>query len=360
MILKTYKKHLLSKFTKKLLLVSFIFFILVLILNLLEEINFLKDSETNFITPVLLTLLNTPSLLREMLPFIFLISTQFFFMDIYENKEILTLKQFGLDNLSLLKFLSLTSFIYGIFIIIFFYYFSAVCKNQYLKIKNNYTKDNKYLAVITKNGIWIKDTSSEGVVIINADRIEDKFLINLSITKLSNNFIIQKNIIAEKADIRSSNWKLTEAVIINAENNSVKLKNTNFKSNFDFDRINNLFSDMSSLTYFGLLKLKKDYEIIGYSTDELEIQSHKFYSLPFMLMAMTIISTIIMFNNKFQKNILLNLLIGIFFSVLIYYITHFSNVLGANGKLPIILSVWFPIIIIFIISSIGIVRLNEK
>ena len=65
-----------------------------------------------------------------------------------------------------------------------------------------------------------KDTSSEGVVIINADRIEDKFLINLSITKLSNNFIIQKNIIAEKADIRSSNWKLTEAVITNAENNS--------------------------------------------------------------------------------------------------------------------------------------------
>ena len=116
-----------------------------------------------------------------------------------------------------------------------------MCKNQYLKIKNNYTKDNKYLAVITKNGIWIKDTSSEGVVIINADRIEDKFLINLSITKLSNNFIIQKNIIAEKADIRSSNWKLTEAVITNAENNSVKLKNTNFKSNFDFDRINNLF-----------------------------------------------------------------------------------------------------------------------
>ena len=58
---------------------------------------------------------------------------------------------------------------------------------------------------------------------------------------------------------------------------------------------------MSSLTYFELLKLKKDYEIIGYSIDEIEIQSHKFYSLPFMLMAMTIISTIVMFNNRFQK-----------------------------------------------------------
>ena len=115
-------------------MVSF-FFILVLILNLLEEINFLKDSETNFITPFLLTLLNSPSLLREMLPFIFLISTQFFFMDIYENKEILTLKQFGLDNLSLLKFLSLTSFLYGIFIIIFFIISLQFVKINTLKLR---------------------------------------------------------------------------------------------------------------------------------------------------------------------------------------------------------------------------------
>jgi len=65
-------------------------------------------------------------------------------------------------------------------------------------------------------------------------------------------------------------------------------------------------------------------------------------------------------NNKFKKNIFMNLLIGIFVSVLIYYISHFSSVLGANGKLPVVLSVWFPIIIIILTSLIGVVRLNEK
>ena len=360
MIISIHKKYLLIKFSKKIFSVTGVFFILVLILNLLEEINFLKNSETSFITPLLLTFLNAPSLLVEMFPFIFLISTQLFLINLYESKEIYTFKQFGLDNFSILKFISITSFLFGILIIIFFYNFSSLCKNQYLKIKNNYTSDNKYLAVITKNGIWIKDNSKNGFEIINADKIEDKFLINASITRLNKNFEIKKNIIAKKVNIESYKWKLENAIITNSDNISEKYISTTFNSNFNFDRINNLFSDLSSLTYYGLLRLKSDYEIIGYSTEEIDIQSHRLYSLPFLLGLMSIISTIIMFNNKFNKNIFINLLIGIFVSVFIYYISHFSNVLGANGKLPVILSVWFPIIIIFIISLIGIVRLNEK
>ena len=30
-------------------------------------------------------------------------------------------------------------------------------KNNYLEFKNKYTQDNKYLAVINENGLWIKD-----------------------------------------------------------------------------------------------------------------------------------------------------------------------------------------------------------
>ena len=99
---------------------------------------------------------------------------------------------------------------------------------------------------------------------------------------------------------------------------------------------------------------------IGYSVDEINIQKHKFYSLPILLSVMTIIATIIMFHNKFKKNLMLNLFIGIFFSVSIYYLSHFSSLLGENGKLPLILSIWFPVIILTSLSFIGIIRLNEK
>ena len=74
-----------------------------------------------------------------------------------EQNEIIVLKNFGLDNLKIIKILSVLSFGIGILIITIFYNFSSSLKFSYLNLKNSYAKDNKYLAVITENGIWIKD-----------------------------------------------------------------------------------------------------------------------------------------------------------------------------------------------------------
>ncbi len=341
-------------------MVSGIFLILILIINLIEEANFLKGNDVNSFTPVLLSALNAPSLLYEMFPFIFLISTQFFFIDIFENREIFTLRQFGMDNLNLLRFLTTVSFILGFLVIILFYNFSSVLKNKYLQIKNDFAKDKKYLAVITKNGLWIKDKQVNGTLIINAEKIEDEYLINSSITQFDENFFIKKNIIASKIDITKKEWILFDAIVTELDNSSNKFKNITFKTNFDLERISSLFSDLTSLTYFDLLSLEKDYKAIGYSTSEINIQKHRFYSLPFLLSTMTIIATIIMIYNKFKEKILFNLFVGILFSVLIYYLGSFSNLLGENGRLPLTLSVWFPIFMLLSFSLIGIIRLNEK
>ena len=360
MIINIHKQYLLKKFIKKIFLVFLIFFILILIINLIEESNFLKGSETSFITPILLSSLNAPSLLYEMLPFIFLISTQFFFIDIFESKEIFTLRQFGMDNFNLLKFLIIVSFFGGILTIVLFYNFSSLLKNEYLKIKNDFAKDKKYLAVITKNGLWIKDSQKNGTLIINADRIENQFLINSSITKFDQNFLITKNIIANKIDVTNKEWVLFDVIETKLDNSYEKFETSKFTTNFDLERISNLFSDLTSLTYFDLLRLEKDYKAIGYSVDEINIQKHRFYSLPFLLSAMTIIATIIMIYNKFKKKILFNLFIGILISVLVYYLGNFSNLLGENGKLPLILSVWFPVLMLLSFATIGVIRLNEK
>ena len=360
MFINIHKQYLLKKFLKKIFLVSGIFLLLILIINLIEEANFLKGSETSFFTPVILSTLNAPSLLYEMFPFIFLISTQFFFIDIFENKEIFTLRQFGMDNFNLLRFLTSVSFILGFLVIIIFYNFSSVLKNKYLQIKNDFAQDKKYLAVITKNGLWIKDIQKNGTVIINAEKIENEYLINSSITQFDENFQIIKNVISKKVNITDKEWVLFDPIVTGLDNSSTRYEKIKFETNFDLERISNLFSDLTSLTYFDLLALEEDYKTIGYSTNEINIQKHRFYSLPFLLSAMTIIATIIMIYNKFKDKILFKLFIGILFSVLIYYLGNFSNLLGENGKLPLILSVWFPVLMLLSFSIVGVIRLNEK
>ena len=360
MKINIHKLYILKKFIKKILLITSIFFALIMIINLLEEINFLKESADSVFLSILLTVLNTPSIIYEIFPFIFLIATQFFFIDIIESKEFFTFKHFGLSNLKILNYLLLISFISGLLIVLIFYNFSSTLKKQYLLIKNSYSNDSKYLAVITENGLWIRDVVNEKITIINADKISGKFLLNASITEFNKDFEIQKNLIVEKIDVTNYDWILYNSIISDEENNSYSVKETNFYSNFNSDKINTLFSNLSSLNFFELLKLKNDYRLIGYSTNDITIQIHKIYSFPFLLTAMCLISGLIMMNIKFQKSIMFHLFVGIFLSVIIYYISHFSNLLGVNNKIPLIMSVWFPVIILFMISCIGLVRINEK
>ena len=67
-----------------------------------------------------------------------------------------------------------------------------------------------------------------------------------------------------------------------------------------------------------------------------------------------------MFNINYQKSSLFRIILGIFLSVIIYYISNFFNVLGTSEKIPLFLSIWFPLIILSIININFKLKLNEK
>ena len=357
--MKIYKKHIINNFIKLLFIVSSIFFFLILLLNLLEELNFFKDSDESLYYPLLLNFLNAPSILIDIFPFIFLISTQFLLINLIEKNEIIILKNFGIDNLKLIGIISLVSFAASVFIIIFFYNFSAKLKNFYLEIKNDFANDNKYLAVITENGIWIKDEIDNNKIIINANLIEGNILKEVVITQFDKDFLPIKYIYGEIVDIKKNDWEIKKAVIIE---NNIRIIKDNFilKTNFNSQKINSLFSNLTSLTIWELYNLKNEYNSVGYSIKEINLHLQKIYSFPVYLTILTIFASVLMLNISLDKPKFFYIIMGIFASVLIFYINHFSSLLGENNKLPITLSVWLPHVIVSILTGIGMVRINEK
>ena len=140
--MKTYTKFLISLFNSYFFKVFAIFFMIIFILNILEQVEFFKDTKLNFFYLVFLSFLNTPSILFEILPFIFLLTTQLFFIYLIDKNELEIFKYNGLDNLKIIKILSIYSFILGIIFIVIFYNISSVLKNSFLLIKNSYTNDD--------------------------------------------------------------------------------------------------------------------------------------------------------------------------------------------------------------------------
>ena len=357
--MKTYIKFLSKIFLNSFFYVSLIMFSLIFILNLLSELDFFKDIEVDNFFPIYLSLLNSPTFIFEMFPFIFLISTQLFFITLFNNNQLSIFKYTGLKNSNILLIISLMSFFLGILIITFFYSFSSSLKNFYLDLKTNYTKDGKYLAVITKNGLWIKDVLDNKILIINSVKIDQNYLIDAYISEFNNNFEIKRNIVSPKIDISNKKWVIYNAEVFD-KNKKQKLKTLEINTNFDYLIIQNLFSNLSSLSIVELFQLRDNYKSLNYSITEIDIQLLKLISFPIYLVLMTVLSSVIMLSTKELKSSILKISIGLFFSVVIYYLFNFFNVLGKTEKINIFSSVLIPLILLTTINSIIMRKFNEK
>ena len=357
--MKTYLKFLISLFNKCFFKVFSIFFIIILILNIFEQVEFFKDESLNLLYLVFLSFLNTPSIIFEILPFIFLLTAQLFFLQLIENNELEIFKYNGLDNIKIIKILGIYSLILGLIFIIIFYNISSVLKNSFLLIKNSYTNDDKYLAVITENGLWIKDQINNNINIINANKVDNEFLVDVSITQFNKDFKILRIIKSDKVDISSYEWIVIKPKILENDESSFQ-DQIKLMSNFDLKKINSLFSNLYSLSIIDLINLKKSYKSLNYSVIDLNSHLYKIIIYPVYLSLITIFAAIIMLNIGYGKNTFFTITYGIFLSVIIYYINYFFNILGTNEKIPLFLSIVLPLIILSIINFTSIIKLNEK
>jgi lipopolysaccharide export system permease protein len=357
---KTIDIYLIKLFMKKIINVTLVFLSLVFILSVFEEISFFKNINVNPFFPFLLTALSSPSNLFQIFPFIFLISTQFFFLDLIKKNELEALKTNTFNNLKVIRILFFTSFLLGIILVLLFYTFSAKLNFIYLDLKNTYSNDNKYLAVVTKNGLWIKDEINDKIYITQASKIDNIYLKDVSIFEFNSNFELNQSIDAKIVDISNFEWIIFDPIIFK-NNTKIKLdEDLKILSHFNSSKISGLFRNLSSLNLVQLIKLNEDYKLLGYSTTEIDSHLNKLYSLPLFISIMTLLASIIMLNIKRSKPIIFHIILGIFLSVAIYYFYYLFSIMGINGKIPLLTSIWLPLLILSFFILIGLVRINEK
>ena len=125
-------------------------------------------------------------------------------------------------------------------------------------------------------------------------------------------------------------------------------------------RPQNIFSNLDAISFWELNKVKENYEYLGYSTKEVESEFQRSLSYPIFLMSMTLLAGAVVMNVRYKGNYLSYVIISIILSVIIFYLNDFSRALGETERISLIMSVWTPVFIVLIISSMGLIYVNEK
>ena len=98
------------------------------------------------------------------------------------------------ENIKIIKILSYSSFLIGIFTVLIFYNIASKLKFFYTDIKNNYSDDKRYLAVVTDSGLWLKDEIKEGTLIVKANNISENYLVTVVMNIFDSNFNLKETI----------------------------------------------------------------------------------------------------------------------------------------------------------------------
>ncbi len=355
--------YLFLNFLKTFFYIIGVFYGFGLILNLFEEIEFFKNLEVSILKPIVLTSIIIPSILLKLLPFIIFISSMWFMLKIRNNKDLLTLKVFGCSNVKIFLILAITSFLLGWVILFFINPVTASLSKYYEKTKSNYSRDIDHLVTFNKNGLWIKENLPNGSRIISAAKPEGKTLLDVSILHLDEDFNLIEKIKSKKANVQDYVWLLNDVSVVNLKNGNLKkdqIQELKIKSIYNYEKINNLFKNFDTMSFIDLIFNYNELIDNGYSKVFLDQALHTLLSLPFFLLVMTGLASILTMNALKKSNNFKFIIVGLISTVLIFYLKDLSIALGVTDRIPLILSIWAPVIALSLFVSIGVLQINEK
>lgn len=334
-----------------------------IILNLFEEIEFFKNLDVSFFLPLMLTSVNIPSVIIQILPFIIFISSTLFMLKIRNNKDLLTLKVFGFSNIKIFLILAFTSFLIGWIILFAINPITSSLSKYYEKTKSSYSKDIDHLVSFTKNGLWIKENANNLQRIISAKKPSGFELIDVKIFHFNEKMELVEKITSSKVNIATNKWILKN-VKVDTLNDGIfsekNLKEMEIESIYNYKKINSLFKNFDTISFISLIT---DYEKLldnGYNKSFLDQALHLNLSLPFFLFLMTALAAIFTMSSLEKTNNFRLIILGLSTCVITFYFKDLSLALGKTDRLPIILAVWSPIIALSFFTFIGVFQINEK
>jgi len=339
-----------------------IFILFVLLVTILDEIGTLKSlKEQTLINYIFIVFFKAPTLFLNFVPFIFLFSGIFFFLELFKNNEIIALRNSSFSNFRIILIPSIVSFLLGIIIIFLLVPFSSFFLKKYENMKSQYN-DTSNLLTINQTGFWIYEKRDKNKIFLHLDNLNFKKKTYDSglLFIFDNNMEFIEKIDLKEGKIFDNKIEFNELVNNNKDRNLLIYKNKITKMDLPTEIILNKFRNVETVNFFDIRKEIELNQSIGYSTDFLTTRYHKIVSLPFYIFLMIIFSGLIIINLKKTASYLVYGIIGVFVSVILYFLNDLSIAAGLTGSIPLVLSIWLPILLISIFNVVGMIQTNAK
>lgn len=340
--------YLLTLKIKFILLTLVVLSLFVQLINLLEVSRVIESSNNNFYSIIYLSLLKLPTTIQEILPFVIIISTAFFYRHLISNNEFISMRNIGYSILDIYKPVGLAIFLTSIIVLILLNPLSSIYEKKFESATTNRSPE-LYSIKIKNDEVWIKNKDKNKINYINFSNFDLKNMSAEKIKIIEVDNLKKKFFLANKGRLSDKKLILQEVNYFDINKEEInKINNLSLSVNFNNNDIVNSITYYKHIPFYFYKKHIDSLKKFNLYSQEISLFYLSEVLKPILLV---ILGFIVMgFASKFKRNE--NFFKILFISILIGFIFFLLNEVLSALTLANFFSFWFAYAILISASLI--------
>jgi lipopolysaccharide export system permease protein len=364
MMLETY---LLRRLGVNFVLVSGIFFGMMLLVDMIEQMRRLSSRSPAFLDVLHLSLLNTPRNFHEILPLILLLAAMWLGLTWSRASEFVVIRASGKSVARLMAVPVLVILLSSAGMVAAINPIVAATSRAFDASFAELRGRASSAALLSGRNIWLRQATPDGYDVIHAHEARDfgASLLDVTILRFSPTGEVVQRLRAETAQLGRGVWNVQNARLWdlqapNPEQAAIDLPAIDLPTDLTLERIRDSFGTAQNIPIFALPAFIADLERAGFAAREHRIRLHMELSLPVMLTAMAVLALVLNIYHMRSGRVGLRVLVTIMAGFTLFFLRNFARVLGETGQIPVLLAAWGIPIAAFLLAIGLMLNLEER
>ena len=342
-----FARRFMRDFVRVLLMVA----LLIFLVELLETIRQLSDKGATFSNSSVLAMTHMPVFLSQALPMVVMLTSLTFCVSLARSNEFVVARAAGVSALRSLKAPILLAMLLGVFSAMFFDPTAAQLNERYEKLRRDYTGRSEDTINVTANGVWMRQKTEQGHIVINArNATEGGLALNdVMVLEFGSDGRASRRMSAERAFVRGDDWLLRNGKIWtlgrdveNPERQALPFTLHIIPLTISREQILEGYPSPEVLNLWQLPSAIATMEEAGFSSVNHRVHLQMQIVRPLLFAAMLLVGAIFTLQNARLGNLGVSVLLALLFGFSMYFIQNLAFTLGQAGELPPIMAAWVP------------------
>lgn len=338
------------RFSQSFLLIGAVFLTLIMLIDMIEQLRRFQDVDASFGQLFVLTMLNAPQAISEILPLLMILSTIVMFVGLARSSELVVTRAAGRSGIRALAAPMAVAALIGGLAVSTLNPIVAATSNRYQQLADTYRTGGPAVLSLSGEGLWLRQGSPEGQSVIHATGYANDpvTLYDVTILTYAPDGGPIRRIMAQSALLDGEDWVLRQVKVWplegrqNPETNAEEHEMLRLATTLTRDRIRESLGSASGISIYDLPSTIRDLSQAGFSTKRYEVWFQVELARPLFLMAMVLVGAAFTMRHTRFGGTGLSVLASVMLGFTLYFIRNFAQILGENGQIPVSLAAWAP------------------